>query len=72
MKYVLIDEIKNGDIWTREYENEEEAIKKGIEEWNSLSDYDKKRREFFGVILSKNPDVESSEHLDGWIIFQKA
>lgn len=68
MKYILVDQIKTGDYFTKEFGAEEEAIRQGEADFNNLSEYDKKRRESFYVIESVNPNEEAVDHLDGDII----
>lgn len=68
MKYVVMDQIKNGDIFTEEFETEAEAIEAAEAEWNHLSKYDKKHRESFFVLESANPDEEAGNHLDGDVV----
>ena len=70
MRFILIDQILNGDMFNKEFETKEEAIKKASSEWESLSDSDKKRRESFYVIESINPDEEAEDHFDGDIVWE--
>lgn len=70
MKYVVIDAIKDGDVFTTECETQEEALKKAEEQWFyiNLSKHDKARRQAFYVLESANPDDEADNHLDGRVI----
>ena len=34
MKYIVMDQIKNGDLFTSEFETLEEAIKAADRDWN--------------------------------------
>jgi len=70
MRFILIDQILNGDMFNKEFETKEEAVKKASSEWESLSDSDKKRRESFYVIESINPDEEAEDHFDGDIVWE--
>lgn len=67
MRYVLIDEV-GMDVFNKEFENKEEAMKKAELEWEKLSDYDKKRRTAFYLFESANPDEEAENHFDGDVI----
>ena len=65
MKYIIIDQIKNGDLFTEEFETKNEAIEAAQASWNHLSPLDKSRRESFYVLESVNADEEAVDHLDG-------
>ena len=65
MKYILMDQIKNGDLFTKEFNNLDEAIKAGETDFNHLSEYDKNRREYFFVLETVNPDENAMNHYDG-------
>lgn len=67
MKYILMDEV-NGDIFNKEFTTSEEALTCAEREWNSLSEYDKKKRTAFYVLESVNPDTEAMDHFDGDVI----
>lgn len=64
MKYILMDE-KNGDLFYKEFETAEEAIKQADIEWNHLTDKEKENRKAFLVLESVNPDEEAPDHFDG-------
>ena len=68
MRYIVMDEVKNGDIFTEEHETLEAAIESAEYDWNHLSESDKKHRESFIVLKSANPDVDAENHLDGDIV----
>lgn len=70
MRFILIDQILNGDMFNKEFDTKEEAVKKASSEWEALSDSDKKRRESFYVIESVNPDEEAEDHFDGDIVWE--
>lgn len=70
MRFILIDQILNGDMFNNEFETKEEAIKKANSEWEALSDSDKKRRESFYVIESVNPNEEAEDHFDGNLVWK--
>lgn len=53
--YFVVD-MKDGDMFTEFYLNEDEAIDAAIAEWNRLSDHDKKLREAFYVGFGKVED----------------
>ena len=65
MKYILIDQIKNGDMFTEEYNDLEQARAAADRQFSSLSAHDKARRESFFVLKSVNPDEEAMDHFDG-------
>lgn len=67
MKYIIMDEA-NGDLFNKEFETAEEAIKEANAEWEHLSAYDKKNRSAFYVLESVNPDEEAENHFDGNIL----
>lgn len=44
MKYVLIDWVKDGDIFIKEFETAEEAVELASYEWKHLSESDKNQK----------------------------
>lgn len=66
-KYVVCDEV-NGDMFTQEFDNHNDALLYAIDTWNRLSYYDKTRRNAFYVLESANPDPDAEEHLDGCFV----
>lgn len=70
MKYVLIDCLKDGDMFTEEFDSRMDAHHSASSTWDSLSDYDKKRRESFYVIESADPNEESESHFDGDVLYE--
>lgn len=68
MKYVLVDQIKNGDCFMNEFEIKEEAIKCGGLAFQCMSKQDRERRSEFYVLESVNPDEEAENHLDGDVV----
>lgn len=68
MKYILIDWVKDGDMFTEEFETVEEAVETASYEWEQLSTHDKNRRSEFYVLESVNPDEDAEDHLDGDIV----
>lgn len=68
MKYIVMDQIMNGDLFTEEFDTVDEAIETGEAEWEHLSRVDKNRRISFFVLESANPDVDAENHLDGNIV----
>ena len=68
MKYIVMDQIMNGDLFTEEFDTVDEAIEAGEAEWEHLSKVDKNRRISFFVLESANPDVDAENHLDGDIV----
>ena len=67
MKYIVMD-FKNGDFFTDEFDNKEEALQEAEEQWNQLTECDQKRRTAFYVLESVNPDEEAPDHYDGDIV----
>ena len=65
MKYILIDWVKDGDMFTEEFETAEEAVKTASYEWEHLSTHDKNKRSEFYVLESVNPDADAEDHFDG-------
>ena len=70
MKYILIDQIKNGDCFSKESDNLAEIENRAKIEFSHMTAADKSRREFFGIIESANPDEEADNHFDGNIIIE--
>ena len=68
MKYVLIDWVKDGDMFTEEFETAEKAVESASYEGEHLSESDKNRRSDFYVLESANPDAEAEDHFDGNIV----
>lgn len=68
MKYVILDQIKDGDLFTLECDDKDEALKAAERGWNNLSDHDKGRREFYMVLESVDPDTDAENHLDGDVV----
>ena len=66
MKYVVVDEPKNGigEYWTNEFESKEEAIKRAEIDWSYLTSYEKAKRSIY-VLESANPDEDAEDHFDG-------
>lgn len=64
MKYVYVIESR-GDIFTREFENAESAVKFGEADWNHMTEREKKMCEYAHVLESVNPDEEAPDHFDG-------
>ena len=66
MKYVIIDERDNGEIFTEEYDSKEESIREADKEWNRYTtEEDKRHTTAFYVLESVDPDEDSARHLDG-------
>lgn len=70
MKYVIIDQINNGDLYTTETDYLQDAIQKAEKQFNALSMYDKKRRSDFFILESVNPDETAPNHLDGKEVYR--
>lgn len=46
-KYIIFDQVRNGDLYTTEFDNISDARKSFRQEWEHMSNYDKQRRETF-------------------------
>ncbi len=68
MKYIVFDDCGT-DVFTKEFDNKEQAMKEAQNEWDMLTSTDLKRRKGFYVLESANPDEEAENHFDGDIIF---
>ena len=67
MKYIIMDYV-NGDCFTDEFEDKEEALREAEEQWEHLTRFDQKHRTAFYVLESVNPDEEAPDHYDGDIV----
>lgn len=65
--FILIDDCGT-DIYTSEYPTFEDAIEAGSNQFDKLTESDKKRRKEFYIIRSVNTNPDSENHLDGDII----
>lgn len=68
MKYIVMEE-KEHDIFTKEFETAEEAIKEAKSDWEWLTAYDRKHYTAFYVLESANPDEDADDHWDGTPIY---
>ena len=68
MKYIVMDQIMNGDLFTEEFDTVEEALVSAEYGWEHLTDKEKQKRESYIVLESANPDEDSENHLDGDIV----
>ncbi len=69
MKYVVVDDCGT-DIFTDEFDNEQDALDKADLFYNRMTKWEKKRRNALFVLESVDPDEESERHLDGNVIKQ--
>lgn len=67
MKYIIMD-YTDGDCFTDEFENKEEALQEADEQWEHLTRCEKKHRSEFYVLESINPDEGTPDHYDGGIV----
>ena len=67
MKYIVCD-YKNGDLFTSEFDNLDQAISSANKAWNSLTSVEQKNRTDFYLLESVNPDIDATDHFDGNII----
>ncbi len=66
MKYIICDARDNGNYFTEEYDNKEEAIKEADKEWDRYkTDEEKRHTVEFYVLESANPDENAENHFDG-------
>lgn len=49
-KYVIVDQIRNGDCFETVCDTEIEALTRANAEWRLLTDHDRNRREFYAVM----------------------
>ena len=68
MRYIVFDERKNGELFTEEFEDRDEAIKTAEYDWDRRTEYDKKRTEAYYVLESVNPDEDADNHFNGNIV----
>lgn len=68
MKYIAACEIR-GDIFTKEFETADEAVKYAVADINRMSDSDVNKIESYLVIESVNPDEDAEDHFDGNTVF---
>ena len=67
MKYVLIDQTDT-DMYSREFDDMDEAIDAGDADFAMLTKHDLKRRSDFYLLESENPDEDAENHFDGDVI----
>ena len=66
MKYILFDKRDDGQIFTEEFENKEEAIRMADITWERyITDTEKRHIVEFYVLESVNPDEDAEDHWDG-------
>lgn len=66
MKYIIIDDRKDGQMFAEEYDNKEEAIQAADKEWQYyLTADEKKRMAAYFVLESENPSEDADNHFDG-------
>ena len=63
-KYIIFDQVRNGDLYTKEFDNISDARKSFHREWDHMSNSDKQRREAFYLMECDLDD----EWLDGDIL----
>ena len=66
-KYIIMD-YSNGDLFTTEFDELNEAIIEADYQWDCLTDKEKNNREEFFILRTVNPDEEAENHLDGDIV----
>lgn len=66
MKYILFDKRDDGQIFTEEFDNKEEAIRRADITWERyITDNEKRHIVEFYVLESVNPDEDAEDHWDG-------
>ena len=66
MKYILFDKRDDGQVFTEEFENKEEAVRRADITWERyITDNEKRHIVEFYVLESVNPDEDSENHWDG-------
>lgn len=66
MKYIVINKMSNiMDIEAKEFATAEDAIAYADNDYNLMSDNDKKHLEYYYILESVNPDEEAENHFDG-------
>ncbi len=70
MRYVLVDQVRNSYLFSKEFDTKEEAVRKASIEWAKMTEHDKRRRESFYVLESINPDEEAENHFDGTPVWE--
>lgn len=69
MKYIIFDERDNGNYFTEEYDNKEEAIREAEKELDKYTtDEEKRHTVAFYVLESANPDEDAVDHFDGNLV----
>ena len=67
MKYIVIEEHQS-DIFDKEFDSKDDAIKEAEYRFNHMTANDKKRTKELYVLESVNPDPEAENHFDGDIV----
>ncbi|MBO7132264.1 hypothetical protein J6V85_03365 [Candidatus Saccharibacteria bacterium] len=70
MKYIVIDERKNGygDMFSEEFDSLRKSINYANNQWYYWTEKEKNERRLL-IIESVNPDEEAENYFDGRIIF---
>ena len=68
MKYIIIDERKDLQLFTEEFECKDEAVKTAKSDWDRRTAYDKKHTDRYYVLESVNSDEDADNHFDGNIV----
>lgn len=64
-KYIVVDERRDGQVFTEEFDNLWAAIKSADDEWYRRTEHDKRNTSAFYVLESANPDEDADDHFDG-------
>lgn len=71
MKYVAMRYGKDGNVWTKEADDANEAIKAAQIEWDHLTEEEKKEKVVSLFVLeSADSDEEAENHYDGNVVKQ--
>jgi len=68
MKYIIIHS-KDGDDFTKEYDDKAQSIEQAMFDWSCLTEHDKKHTTAFYVLEIVNPDEGAINHFDGNVVW---
>lgn len=70
-KYVIVDQVRNGDCFTTVCDTEIEALTKANAEWRGMTDHDRNRREFYAVMCGEWDEWEGLDFNSAEIVKAK-
>lgn len=65
MKYIVWDQRKNGETFTEEFDDLEDAVDTAVADWRNKSKNEKNDVQDFYLLESENPDPDADNHFDG-------